>query len=267
MGIFEKATAVTDLGAGEYDVLISEQWTVGTKPQGGYLLGIMARAAAHAVADTHPHLQAISSTFLRARATGPASVHVDVLRAGRGASQLRVTLSQDGLPCVDALLVQGVLDDADPWWSVATPPELPAEADCVRMPREAPGAGFEVPLMDVVEQRLDPSGLGFTRGTPGHAGTIGGWIRLADGADWDPMSLLIPLDPTPPMAFDLGLAGWAPTIQLSAYIRRLPAPGTIRVFTRALDIGDNRMDETTYAWDSKGRLVGQATQLTGVRTP
>lgn len=267
MGIYEKATAITTVGAGKYDAVISEQWTVGSKPQGGYLLGIMARAAADAVADTHPHLQAISSTFLRAPDTGAASVQVEVLRAGRGASQLRATLSQDGRPCVEALLVQGVLDSEDPWWSVATPAEIPAEADCVRIPSEAPGAGFEAPLMDVVEHRLDPAGLGFVQGTPGHAGTIGGWIRLADGSHWDPMSLLIPLDPTPPVAFDLGLAGWAPTIQLTAYLRRLPSPGPVRIFTRALDIGDNRMDETTYAWDSKGRLVGQATQLAGVRTP
>lgn len=267
MGIFEKATAVTTVGDGVYDVDISEQWAVGIKPQGGYLLGIMARAAADMVTDTHPHLQSITSTFLRSPDIGPATVHVDVLRAGRGVSQVHASLVQNDAPCVDAVLVQGVLHDSDPWWSVATPAELPDESDCVRMPRRAPGAQFEVPLMDMVEHRLDPSGLGFTRGAPGGAGSVGGWIRLADGATWDPMSLLIALDSTPPAAFDLGLVGWAPTIQLSAYIRRLPAPGPVRVRTHATDIGDDRMDETTYAWDSKGRLVGQATQLTGVRIP
>ncbi|PRZ42839.1 thioesterase superfamily protein [Antricoccus suffuscus] len=267
MGIYEKATAVTAVGAGMYDAYISEQWTVGVKPQGGYLLGIVARAAADMVGDSHPHLQAISSSFLQAPDVGPATVQVDVLRAGRGASQLRATLLQNDKPCVDSLLVQGVLDDADAWWTAATPPDIPDESDCDLMPRSAPGAGFDVPMMDMVEQRFDPKGMGFTRGEPGHAGTIGGWIRLADGAAWDPMSLLIPLDPTPPISFDMGLAGWAPTMQLSAYIRRLPAPGPVRVFTKSLDIGNDRMDETTYAWDSKGRLVGQATQLTGVRTP
>jgi hypothetical protein len=75
------------------------------------------------------------------------------------------------------------------------------------------------------------------------------------------------LDSVPPISYDLGLPGWVPTIQLTAYIRRLPAPGPLRVRMHATDVSADRMDETAYAWDSKDRLVAQATQIAAVRIP
>ncbi|GAA3823886.1 hypothetical protein GCM10022226_50580 [Sphaerisporangium flaviroseum] len=192
---------------------------------------------------------------------------METLRAGRSVTQVRARLIQDGRPCVEALVALGRLQESDSWWSGMAPPELPDEQDCFLTPSLVPGGHFEVPLMEVVEQRLHPANLGFALGDPSRQGLIAGWQRLGDGADWDPLSLLVALDPVPPITYDLGLSGWAPTIQFTAYLRRLPAPGPVRVSMRALDVSGDRMDETAYAWDSKGRLVAQATQLAAVRTP
>lgn len=49
-------------------------------------------------------------------------------------------------------------------------------------------------------------------------------------------------------------------------VRRLPAPGPLRVTMHATDITAGRMDETAQAWDATGNLVAQATQLAAVRT-
>ncbi|MFD1048035.1 hypothetical protein ACFQ1S_22090 [Kibdelosporangium lantanae] len=61
--------------------------------------------------------------------------------------------------------------------------------------------------------------------------------------------------------------GWVPTLQMSAYIRRLPAPGSVKVRMTGGDITGNRLDETALAWDGKDRLVAQAVQFAGVRMP
>lgn len=271
MGDFQAATAVAPRGVTdglhEYDVTLDGQRSVGTKLHGGYLLAVLGRAAADVVGAVHPHLSAVSGAFLRAPEVGPAVVSVETLRAGRSATNLRARLSQDGQPCVEALITQGTLDEADPWWSGLAPAELPAEQDCFLSTAEPPGAPFRVPLMEVIDQRLDPSRLGFAMGTPSKEGVVAGWQRLADGSDWDPLSLLVALDPVPPVSFDLGLSGWVPTLQLTAYIRRLPAPGPVRVRMAATDVGNDRMDEVAHVWDSKDRLVGQATQLAAVRIP
>ncbi|MFI6027806.1 thioesterase family protein [Amycolatopsis magusensis] len=264
MGNFREATALVRRSETEFDAELDPQWSVGGKLHGGYLLAVLGRAAGE-LTPAHPHLTAISGSFSAPPDAGPAQVSVEVLRAGRGLTQVRARLAQNGKPCVEALLTQGLLDEADPWWSGIEPIDIPPEENCVPTPVRAPGAAFSVDLMNVIDQRLDPRTVGFAVGKPAKAGVISSWQRLGDGADWDPLSLLVALDPVPPVSYDLGLSGWAPTVQFSAYVRRLPAPGPIRVRMTAGDVGGNRMDEVAHAFDSKDRLVAQATQIAGVR--
>jgi hypothetical protein len=266
MGHFSEATAVEATGPGVFTADLDPQWSVGTKLHGGYLLAVVARAAGQ-LADDHEHLQAISGSFPSAPEPGPAEIKIEVLARSRTLTQLRASLTQDGKPRVEALVTQSKLTDEGPWWSGLEPVGLPDEQDCVQLPPKAPGAGFDVPLLEVVEARLDPKALGFAAGQPGRTGAVASWQRMADGSDWDPLSLLVALDPVPPVSFELGAPGWAPTLQMSAFIRRLPASGPVRVNMFATDVGANRMDETAYAWDSKGRLVAQALQLAAPRVP
>ncbi|MBU2665476.1 thioesterase family protein [Actinoplanes bogorensis] len=258
MKSFAGATAVV---AGRAD--LDPQWAIGDKLHGGYIMAVLGRAVAEQA--ELPHLVAMSTTFLRPPTAGPATVTVDVLRAGRSAGQYRARLEQDGHPCAEALVTQGVLDSAEPWWGRAKPPALPPEEECFRLPSEAPGSPFPVPLLDLVEHRLDPSVLGFAMGQPSREGRTAGWLRFADGADWDPLSLLIATDPAPPISLTLGVNGWAPTLSLTAYVRRLPAPGPLRFVMGSSEITSNRMDETVEVWDSADTLVAQATQLAAVR--
>ncbi|MEU1726379.1 thioesterase family protein [Nonomuraea sp. NPDC005692] len=268
MGTFGEATALVARGADEFGATLDAQWSVGTKLHGGYLLAVLARAACQSGAgERHPHVTAVSGAFVEPPVPGPADVRVEPLRIGRSLAQVRVSLAQEGRVRVESHVTLGVLDDGDPWWTSLPPVELPAEEDCFLAPTDPPGADFPVPLMAVVEERVDPAHLAFAFGAPTRRGEIASWQRLADGSDWDPLSLLVALDPVPPVSFDLGLSGWVPTIQLSAYIRRLPAPGPIRVRLSATDVGGDRMDEVAHVWDSKGRLVAQATQLAAVRLP
>jgi acyl-coenzyme A thioesterase PaaI-like protein len=248
-----------------FDTELDAQWSVSTKLHGGYLLAVLGRAAAVVTAEDHQHLTAISGSFIQAPEPGPAVAEVELLRAGRSASQLRARLSQGGRSCVEALITMGTLTEHDPFWSASSPVDLPDEQDCIASTLDS-GAGFQVPLMGVVEQRLDPAVLGFAVGKPTGMGRVAGWQRLTSGEDWDPLSLLVAVDQVPPASFDVGLAGWVPTIQLSAYIRQFPAAGPVRVQMQATQVGDGRMDEVAHVWDSKDRLVAQATQIAAVRT-
>jgi hypothetical protein len=84
----------------------------------------------------------------------------------------------------------------------------------------------------------------------------------------DPYAVLVALDILPPATFDLGLTGsWVPTMELTAYLRALPADGPLRVRQRARLVADSRVDEDCQVWDSTGALVGSATQLAALRLP
>ena len=73
------------------------------------------------------------------------------------------------------------------------------------------------------------------------------------------------MDAFPPATFDIEFSGWVPTLELTVYIRALPAPGPVRVLQRAELIDALRVDESCYLWDRSGRLVAQGRQLAGVR--
>lgn len=270
---FDLATAVVDRGDGRtFDLVVDDGWLVGPKPNGGYLLACLARASGAGLAAVgSPHRDPLAATahYLWAPDPGPAEVLVEVLRAGRGASQVRATLRQGERACVDAAFTLGTLatDPPPPWWSDRAVFDVAPYAECVRIPGQREGAPFVVSIMDRTDLRLDPAVLGFAQGRPSGNANLRGWISFADARPVDPLGLLFFLDALPPATFELVQSGWVPTLSLTAYVRARPAPGPLRIRQTAHAIDDHRVDEACEIWDSTDRLVGQATQLAGIRIP
>ena len=262
MAGFDAATEVRDTGNGAYDARLDAQWSIGGKLNGGYLLAVVGRAVLAELGGTYPHPVAASAHFLHAPEPGPARVEVTVLRTGRKAAQARATLHAAGRPCVEAVLTAGRLD-GEVWWDGVLVPELPPEDQCPRLPVQGPG--FEVPLMAVLAERLDPAVLGWTTGRASGAGELRGWVRFDDGREPDPLALLMVVDALPPATFDLGATGWVPTLTLTCHLRAAPAPGALVVRQRVRHVAGGRVDEECDVWDSSGRLVATGHQLAGLR--
>lgn len=263
---FDTATAITPGEPGRFTAEVDPRWSIAGRTNGGYLLALVGRAAA-AVAGDHEQVVAASATYLSPVPAGEAHLLVDVLRRGRSTAVLRVRVqSPDGEPRVEAHVTCGRLrTGAEPFHDGVERAQLPPIGGCVRLP---PHTGeFEVPLMDVVAEHLDPATLGWTRGRPSGAGELRGHLQLADGREPDPLSLLLAVDALPPASFDLGLGGWVPTLHLSAWVRAVPAPGPLVVRQRARLVADGLFDETCDVWDAGGRLVATGHQLAGVRVP
>jgi hypothetical protein len=129
---------------------------------------------------------------------------------------------------------------------------------------ELPG-GVPVGLLHHLELRIDPATAGWVAGHPGGSLDVRGWVRFADGRAADPLSLLQVVDGLPPASFDLGLPGWAPTVELTVYLRGLPAPGWLGCVVRGQLWQGGWFDEEAEVWDSAGRLVAQSRQLAGAR--
>ncbi len=261
---FAAVSRIEDLSPGEFTAEVDPGWTIGGKPNGGYLLAMLGRAAVRSSA--HQHVLAASAHYLHSPKPGPVTLTTEVLRTGRSASQVRGRMAQEEKPCVEATFALGTLDpDATPYWSdgLPEPVECP-QADCLPITGKATG-GSGPAIMDQVDLRIQPDDFGFGRGKPSGAGRLRGWLGLPGGEDFDPISLLYAVDSFPPATLDIALTGWVPTLELTAYVRALPAPGPVRVLHKAQLIEGNRVDEACFVWDSLGRLVAQATQLAGIR--
>jgi acyl-CoA thioesterase len=258
-----KASAVTSLGQGVYGADLDPAWAIGTKPNGGYLLAVLARAAVTEAGDL-PHPAVVSAHFMAAPDPGPAELTVEVLRRGRTASQSRVSLSAGGRRCVEALVTTGRLRDPEPpYWSGVDPVAMPAWEACVPAPVDDPR--FPVPLFGEIELRIDPATAGFAVDAPSMTAEIRGYARITPERP-DPYALLMAADCLPPATFELGLTrSWVPTLELTVYVRALPVDGPLRVRQRARMVADSRVDEECDVWDAAGNLVATAHQLAALR--
>ena len=245
---------------------LDDAWAYGAGVlHGGWLLETVTSAALEKTA--HPHPLAVSAHFLSAPALGPADVEVEHLREGRTVGSLRARLAQAGRPKVEVLVTAGTLPAAgsEPLLRASAPPALPAPEACPR--HEVPAGGPRNGIVEQLEIRLDPATAGWTSGMPGGRAEVAGWVRPADGRPVDPLLLLTVADALPPVTFDLGIAGWVPTIELTVLLRCRPVDGWLRVVQRARSVHGGWLDEESEIWDSADQLVAQARQLAGYRQP
>jgi hypothetical protein len=263
-GLFSAVSAVSQHEPGRFSAEIDPEWTIGAKPNGGYLLSMLARAATSTSA--HGHVVAASAHFLHSPDPGPVLIETELLRSGRSASQIRARMEQDGQACVEALVTASSLaGNTSPYWDRG----LPAKSavgyeDCPRLIPNLPN-GIRVAIMEQVEVRLEPNSSGFAAGRPSGRGELRGWLALPGGEPFDPSALLFAVDAFPPATFDIEFSGWVPTLELTVYVRALPAPGPVQVLQRAQLVDAGRVDESCFVWDMSGRLVAQGTQLAGIR--
>ena len=204
---------------------------------------------------------------MRAPHPGPARVTADLLRAGRGVSQVRVRLEQDATPCVEAGVTLGPAGAPSAGEDALgpAPVDVAPFAQCPRSPSGGDDGRGSLPIMDVMDVRLDPASAGFATGRPTGEGRLSGWVATADGTGWDALGLLVALDVLPPATFDLGLTGWSPTMTLTAHVHADAVPGPLRATQWVDHAVGARMHESCRLWDATGRLVGQSHQLAAIR--
>jgi hypothetical protein len=112
------------------------------------------------------------------------------------------------------------------------------------------GEGCDVrPLLSTLAPRDD-----------GRPPVIQMWARPRDVAP-DALFALMCGDLSAPVTFAVDRTGWAPTVQLTAFLRALPADGWLRIIATCTEIGHDWFDEDHTVVDSLGRLVVQARQL------
>ncbi|MER7919804.1 MULTISPECIES: thioesterase family protein [unclassified Streptomyces] len=266
---FDRDTAVVRRAPGVYDLDLSAGWTILGAVNGGYLLAVLGRALGDAL--PHPDPFTISAHYLTASRPGRAVIRTETVRTGRTLSTGQASLFQydDEGNEVERIRVLASYGDLaalpDDVRTTAKPPAIPPFEQCFG-PADGPDPlkGTSA-ITERLLLKLDPATLGWALGQPSGKGEMRAWFGLADGRDADPLSLLLAVDALPPTAFEMGLKGWVPTVELTAHIRHRPAPGPLRVAITTRNLAGGFLEEDAEVWDSADRLVAQSRQLARVR--
>ena len=257
---FSRDTTVEQISETQWRAQLAPGWDIQGVPNGGYVMALAARALGEAL--PHPDPISVTGYYLERTVPGPVAMEFERLRAGNSVSTGVMKLVQEGVERARFMASYGDLDALrGPDMVSAQPPQLPAPDQCV-------GGETPIEISKRLDLRMPAEQTGWMQGKPGERAQMEGWLRLREGGEPDPVSLLLFADGFPPAVFArFGPAGWVPTLELTVQVRARPAPGWIlgRFVTRYLTGG--QMEEDGELWDSKGQLVALSRQLARFRLP
>lgn len=285
LSTFDEATAVRRTGPGRYEARPDQRFALvapgGSTPpavNGGALIATVLRAVLDC--SPLPHPVATSAHFLRVARLEPAEIEVTWLKRGRTAATARATLLQGGEPVLETTVTTGTVPVSTPvngqgtsaqpagdelHWTDA-PPVLPPAGQCVELGpwrgtvADDGTAGYAAQI----KMLFDPAVIGWVDDQPSGRPEMRGYFALREPRDPDALLLAMAVDGLPPVVFGLGATGWAPTVELTMYMRMVPAPGPLRVAARCRHVSGGWFDEEAEVWDAAGNLVAQSRQIARV---
>jgi acyl-CoA thioesterase len=260
-------TSVTRVAPGRWRGAVSDRWSIGPYPNGGYLLLIALSAIREEL--PHPDPFTVTAHYLTPMAHGPVDVEVERIRNGRAHSTAMARMLQDGRERVRILANYGDHTASRGATHVqAQQPPMPPPDECVDAgpPQPMPN-GLVAAIRDRIEWRIAPGTAGWMRGERTGRAEVGGWVRFADGRPIDTHTLPLVVDAIPPAVFDVSPGGWVPTLELTVHVRARPAPGWMRCWFKTRFLIDGYLEEDGEVWDEQGRLVAISRQLARLNPP
>ena len=267
--LFTEAMALREIGPGVFEGELNKHWTIGPKVHGGAMLALCANAARTACGGGQSdgvQPVAVSASFLWAPDPGPMRLVTSFRKRGRRISVVDVELMQGDRTAVHAVVNLGEPEHFPPGGQAA--PLLSANPVVDLMAPEPPddvapigpghplaglvhlGEGCDVrPLLSTLAPARD-----------GRPPVLQMWARPR-GVAPDALFALMCGDLSAPVTFAVDRTGWAPTIQLTTFLRGLPTDGWLRVVCTCVEIGHDWFDEDHTVVDSLGRIVVQSRQL------
>lgn len=254
-------------GQARFETVIDPVFTIGPKVHGGSLQMVAAKAAhlafiadvgADAASGIHP--LAVTSNYLAAPDPAQVELVTHIRKRGRTVSLVDVEVVQGGRVMVTNSVVMGRPDSGEPRYSAASAlHDLPVEPPADAIDVESSVVSEVVHLGPAVSMFLDTKTFAVVRGEQGPP-VFHGWAR-PKGIEPDLDFTTLVCDISPPVVMNLGVFGWAPTVQLSTYLRREPAPGWLRFQSSSTEIGRGMFEEDHLVIDSTGTVVAQSRQL------
>jgi acyl-CoA thioesterase-2 len=259
MGDFEVDTRLEG-GKGRYRATLSPDWEI-WGPNGGYLAAIALRAAGREARVPRP--ASFAGHFLGIARFAAVEVEVATVRGGRSTESLRVSLSQDGRPVLEAL-VRTAARGPGLEHDVGGAPDVPAPEGLARAEDlRDPSWGPPYPFWQNLEARpLHPER--FREPPRARPPVFREWYRFRPRATFDDpfleagrLLLLVDTLSWPAACQPHVDAGFrAPNLDVTAWFHRLEGVGEWLLADHECRIAEGGlMGTTARVWDRRARLV------------
>ncbi|MFN0089519.1 MAG: acyl-CoA thioesterase [Acidimicrobiales bacterium] len=274
--VFDRDTELTPAGPGRWSMAWSDEWRVAAGPNGGIVAAVMLAGCAAAVADPSRAPRTLTVHYVAPPRVGPAEVHAQVEKAGRGVSFVTCRGVQEGRLTTLAMAAFAAPRPPVEEFAGLAAPSLPPPERCHRLLAEGRG-GEEFPIRRRWDTRWAVGVervLGGGGGGGGGGGRVegGGWLRLSERRAYDPLLLAAMADGwMPPILAQAAPPPLrVPTMELTVHFRDLaalaaldPADYCMAVF--ATDTSrEGFLEESGEIWSPCGRLLAQSRQLAAI---
>ncbi len=243
-----------------FDLDLSENWSISKRPNGGYLMAVIAKAMQWR--SNKKATPIITANYIVAPKNGNATIQVEVISESTTFTRLMAKLFQDGKECIRALGTfscepeEGGIEVFE-----ANPPKMDSFENCMQVPIIPDNK-----LFDHIDLRLDPSCTGWLGGNLSEQSKFKGWVGFKKYRPLDVSAILLFADTFPPPVFSrFGPSAWVPTIELSVNIRAIPSTHLlVGVFTSRF-VSAGLVEEDGQLWDTNGKLVAISRQISKYR--
>ncbi|MFO0685612.1 MAG: thioesterase family protein [Sandaracinus sp.] len=260
-----EASTFERVAPGEHRGTIDAGWAQGRGAYGGLVTAMLVRAL-EAEAPRGQSVTTITTAFTAPATEGPASIHVESVRAGRNVSTFRASLVREGATLATALATlarprEGALEHhARPM------PDVPGPAAVA----DGPSEHYIPPFARRFSFRQTHGPRPFSGGVEAR---VAGWCRLHEaGVPFDAALVSAILDAWPPAAVALSPA-WCPVASVELtyhfFVPLPPLAGDAWVFYDAAagHVAGGLADEHATLWTAEGRPIATSRQLIALFPP
>lgn len=253
---FDRDSKLDQLGNGRFGVVVPHRWSTGPGANGGFVAGLLARAALHNTKPGHD-LRTLTVNYLRPSTPGPAEIDLNTIHAGRTLHLVDITLHREGKPLAIARATLATRREAVHQFLDRQSPDFP--------PPESlePVDWYDDP--NYLRARFD------TRFVVGGRPPIeldrcesSSWLRTVDHAPvTNPLLVAMTDTSLPPPVMRPPHLGTS-TLNLTVHVFEPiddPIDDFLAVTNHSTVARDGYIDTDTEVWTRDGRLLAQGRQL------
>jgi acyl-CoA thioesterase len=250
--------AINKIDDDYYQAFLNSAIGVFGRPNGGYMLGLAAKALCLRNADQQ--LISITCYFMSAPVNldKPMDIHLSLLKKGSTTSFWSIDVTHDNRHCLRITAVMaGPQGFSEQHYMQLKAPAIDAADNCHELPMPA----FSKGLAEAVCYKMPSEAVQKLQQLPNDLTEFNMWMGLRDQSQIEAWHVLFLMDAMmPPIFLAKGMTGWVPTLELTVQLRGSATSSLVQCHFASKALTNGILEEDGQMWDANGHLIALSRQ-------